>query len=360
MALRGIAAIAMTAIGMVAAPGRAQGQAASSASSCAPCHREQAMNQAQTPMGRALMLPATNPTLKANPKLTAHRGPYTYSIETQGEKSTYSVTDGKQTISFPIRWNFGVGVQAWIFERDGRFLESLVSYYPDSHGLELTVGDEHLKPQSLEEAVGRDLSQDDLKQCFGCHATNAVSNGRLALDSLQPGVTCEHCHAGSNIHLLDAIGGSFASAPARLGNMSAEDVSNFCGQCHRTWETVVRNHWHGEANVRFAPYRLANSKCFDGADARISCLACHDPHKNLITQASAYDAKCLACHAAGTSPSASSSLPPGGDASRAKTCPVAKAECVTCHMPKVKLPDENVTFTDHQIRVVRAGEGYPN
>jgi hypothetical protein len=29
-------------------------------------------------------------------------------------------------------------------------------------------------------------------------------------------------------------------------------------------------------------------------------------------------------------------------------------------MPKSKLPDEPVTFTDHQIRVVKPGEAYPN
>jgi hypothetical protein len=29
-------------------------------------------------------------------------------------------------------------------------------------------------------------------------------------------------------------------------------------------------------------------------------------------------------------------------------------------MPKSKLPDEPVTFTDHYIRVVKAGEAYPN
>jgi hypothetical protein len=317
-------------------------------------------------MGRALMFPAANPTLRANPKLTTRRGPYTYTVETKREQSIYSVTDGKRTISMPIRWNFGAGVQAWLFERDGQFYESLVSYYPATGGLDLTVGDEGLKPQNLEEAFARLLPQSDLTRCFGCHATNAVSNGKLTLDSRQTGVTCEHCHAGSNAHLLDAINGQFDSAPPKLGKLSAEDASSFCGQCHRTWETVVRNHWRGEANVRFAPYRLANSKCFDGTDARISCMACHDPHQDVVHQAASYDSKCLACHtsASFSSSSSSSFFAPGTVSPLArvgpKSCPVAKSECVKCHMPKVKLPDENVTFTDHQIRVVKAGEPYPN
>jgi formate-dependent nitrite reductase cytochrome c552 subunit len=41
-------------------------------------------------------------------------------------------------------------------------------------------------------------------------------------------------------------------------------------------------------------------------------------------------------------------------------CAVAKANCVSCHMPKVKLANEHITFTDHFIRIVRAGEPYPD
>jgi hypothetical protein len=298
------------------------------------------------------MTTRTTARLKANPTLSVHRGPFTYTIETKGEKSNYSVSDGTRMITLPVKWTFGVDVQAWMMEKDGHLYESLVSYYPESGKLDLTVGDERLKPQTLEQAVGREISAADLKQCLGCHATNTVVNNKVNLDSFQTGVRCEHCHRGSDAHALDALNGVFDSAPPSLKNMSAEETSGFCGQCHRTWETVVRNHWRGEANVRFAPYRLANSRCFDGADPRISCLACHDPHQNVVRQAAWYDSKCTACH------SAAAATPSTRE--QAKPCPVAKTECITCHMPKVKLPDESVTFTDHQIRIVKAGDPYPN
>jgi hypothetical protein len=148
--------------------------------------------------------------------------------------------------------------------------------------------------------------------------------------------------------------GDANSIPPRLTKLSAEDTSNFCGQCHRSWETVVRNHWRGQADVRFQPYRLANSKCFDGADSRISCVACHDPHKKLVRGDPAeYDSKCLACHA----PLLPTSAP--GE-TRGKVCPVAKSNCVSCHMPKVALPNGLMHFSDHEIRIVKAGEPYPN
>jgi len=179
-------------------------------------------------------------------------------------------------------------------------------------------------------------------------------NGKLNLESLDAGVTCEHCHSGASAHLADALQGEYSSVPPKLGKLSSEDISSFCGQCHRTWEKVVTGGLRGAGNVRFQPYRLANSKCFDGADPRISCVACHDPHRDLVRNDAGYDSKCLACHASSVQ-TAKPNL-----SEMAKACPVSKNNCVTCHMPKVKLPGGLMTFTDHQIRVVREGEPYPN
>ncbi len=201
--------------------------------------------------------------------------------------------------------------------------------------------------------MGRELSSSDTRTCFNCHATNAVHKGALTLNTLKAGVACEHCHQGALEHMSDAKLGSFESAPPSLKTYSSEDMSNFCGQCHRTWETVVRNRLRGEANVRFQPYRLANSKCFNGADPRISCVACHDPHQDVVRGAAAYDAKCLACHATSVHRAATGST-------EAKACPVAKSNCASCHMPKVNLPSGHLRFTDHQIRIVKPGDPYPN
>ena len=329
----------------------AQALANGAAAGCARCHAAQTLKQPETPMGRALLTGA-NPTLQANPKLSVRKGTFTYTVETHGEASTYSVTDGVRTLSLPIRWTFGVGAQTWILERDGRLYESLVSYYPSIHGLDTTTGDESLKPGTLEEAMGRELKPGDSRDCFGCHASHSVADGKLNLAALQPGVNCEHCHVGSSTHLVDALQGVMDSAPPDLRKLGPEDIASFCGQCHRTWETVVRNRWRGEANVRFQPYRLANSRCYSGTDPRIGCLACHDPHQDLVQQDSSYDAKCLACHGSASGSAVSTRV--------AKTCPVAKENCVQCHMPKVTLPGGLMTFTDHQIRVVRKGEVYPN
>ena len=308
-------------------------------------------------MGRGMQRPDADPLFKSHPQLNFQKGPYTYTVASKENQPFYSVTDGTRTISLPIHWNFGKGAHTWVLEKDGELYESMVSYYPSIDGLEITTGDAALTPQNLDEAVGRKLLKSEPKDCFGCHSTGAVSQGRLHLETLEPGVGCEHCHAGASAHMVAAFQSeAYNTAPPDLRKLSSEDISNFCGQCHRTWESVVRSNWRGEVNVRFQPYRLANSKCFDGTDPRISCIACHDPHQDLVREDSSYDAKCLACHA---SKNADVSAQAQGHRD-AKACTVASANCVSCHMPKVKLPNGLMTFHDHQIRIAKPGSPYPD
>ena len=51
-----------------------------------------------------------------------------------------TVSDGAQQLSAPLAWAFGRGNvgQSYLFERDGRFHESRVSYYDSINGLDYT------------------------------------------------------------------------------------------------------------------------------------------------------------------------------------------------------------------------------
>jgi len=196
--------------------------------------------------------------------------------------------------------------------------------------------------------MGRDLSLWESRSCFDCHATGVVRGKKLVIDQLTPGIECSRCHAGAQPHMADAAQDNFKTLPKSFRRMDTEEISNFCGQCHRTWDTVIRNHWKGPAFVRFQPYRLGNSKCFIGNDKRISCLACHDPHQPARHDQSYYDSKCLACHGTERAPARTSSAPA---LPMYKPCPVAKSNCSSCHMPKVELPGSHAQFTDYQIRI---------
>lgn len=306
-------------------------------------------------MSRAAERVADCRILAAKPSLTFRDGPYTWRIDRQGRESRYRVTDGKETIEVPIGWCFGKGEagQTYIFERDGHFYESRVSFYLATDGLDYTIGAPRAVPESLEAAAGRRMAPDDARDCFSCHTTASVSQGRLQLDRAVPGVTCEGCHGPGAEHVEAVKAGRLSDLRIRAGvEATAEDASNFCGNCHRTWQAVMLQGVRGVANVRFQPYRLTNSRCYDTEDRRIACVACHDPHANRETDLATYDERCLACHA-----------PRPGVAplrERAQACPKGTRLCAECHMPKYDLPGSHFRFTDHWIRVVRAGAAYPD
>ncbi len=319
---------------------------------CAQCHVE-AQSQPSTSMGHALEMVANSKVLIDHPLLRVTVGKYSYQIERKGSQSEYSVTDGVKTVTMPIRWAMGSDLaigQTYILERDGELYESRVSWFRELQGLGQTLGSVGTAPSSLNDAAGRLLRIDDKLRCFGCHATNAVSGRKLTLDKLLPGVQCQHCHESTDLHLASILHQSSSplvvppSLPKLIGS-SAEQTSNFCGQCHRTWEEIALQNNPGIANVRFQPYRLANSKCYDPDDKRIGCLACHDPHQQIVTRSTDYDSKCQACH--------------GGGKPSAKACPVSKSGCVACHMPRLELPGAHFKFTDHWIRIVKPNEPYP-
>lgn len=335
-------------------------QAGSSGSiGCSTCHVGVVRNYSHAPMRHAMEPEGANPPLAAHPALAVQLNGYSYTVQTKDGHSTYTVSDGHDSLTLPIRWIFGQRAQTWVLEKDGRSYESLVSYFPRENALGTTPGDDRIKPHNLTEAMGRELASSETLHCFDCHATNATAGLKLTLDKLTPGLDCERCHVGAQQHMADAIHDNFKTVPQHLRRMNADETSNFCGQCHRTWETVVRNHWKGPAFVRFQPYRLQNSKCFIGNDPRISCIACHDPHQPASHDQAYYDAKCGACHSA-SHPSVKATAGGNSAPETAKSCPVGKANCVGCHMPKVELPGGHATFTDHQIRIVHPGDPYPN
>ena len=198
------------------------------------------------------------------------------------------------------KWTFGAGKvgKTWMYEKDGRWYESKMSYYKSLNGLDLTIG--HQIPKGLDEVFGRLTSPTEAKQCFSCHT-----------------ITCETCH-GEDPHT------------GKFQKMNAEEHNDFCGKCHRTWASIAANGPRGIQNIRFQPYRLALSKCPD-----LRCSTCHEPHSGVVN-----DPKCATCH---------------------QSCKAGETKnCVSCHMPRLELPGAHAKFTDHKIRVVRPNERYPD
>jgi hypothetical protein len=306
---------------------------------CSQCHEQVVARFNSTPMAKALEPVSQTEILRKHPSLSFQDGDFQYRIVREGDRSILTVTGRGESLTTPLLWAFGRGQagQTYVFERDGAYYESRVSFYNALGGLDLTMGVQPAK--SLANAAGRRMDSLGARDCFGCHSSGGVVGGRLHLESMTPGVGCQSCHGSTSEHA------TAGAPPPKLRGRPAGEMADLCGRCHRTWSEIALKGPRGVLNVRFQPYRLTNSKCFEAADARISCSACHDPHGALETGASAYDNRCTACHSATL---------------RTKVCKVSKANCVTCHMPKIELPGAHARFTDHQIRIVRAGEAYPN
>lgn len=320
-------------------------------SKCAICHPAQAKSYHSSSMFRALEPVSSCEILKQNPRMEWTDEPYHYVIEKTATGYRYAVSAGGQTEETILGWAFGQGKagQTYVFEKNGRYFESRVSYYQELKGLGLTVGALNAKPANLEQALGRSMGDIEARDCFGCHTTGARRGIRLQLEKYEAGVQCEACHGPGQAHIDSISGGKPKPGSIRsLKGLNAEDTDELCGSCHRTWETVILMKIRGTNNARFQPYRLTNSPCFISDDARIACTACHNPHAALVHDPKAYDAKCLACH--NTRNTAISK----------KSCSVAKEACTSCHMPRYEVPGSHHAFADHWIRVARAGEPYPD
>lgn len=298
---------------------------------------------------------ATSKVLSDNPKLTMRVGAYTYEIKRNGKQSFYSVTDGKDTISLPIVYAFGQGKmgQTYMLQRDGKLYESLVSFYNETKGLDFTIGAPRVEPPSLNDAVGRLLTANEVSNCFACHATGALSGSQLRLEKFVHGVRCESCHGPGGNHIAAIKDGKPGRTsifnPGRLGG--DELTQQFCASCHRGADEFSLLKSMEINNVRFQPYRIFNSKCYSD-EREISCIACHDPHEPLREDAAYYDKKCLACHSLKTKTAAKTG--------EGTSCPVADNNCTSCHMPKIEIKAAHFKFTDHYIRIVKPGDKYPN
>ena len=294
--------------------------------------------------------------LQQRAPLKFHSGAYDFQIARTGDKINYSMSDGKNSLSQALDWAFGFGDvgQTYVYEKDGTYYESRLSFFPSLQALDLTLGHNPPPPENLAAALGRPMAAPEARQCFGCHTTASNIAGRLEPSHLIPGVSCEACHGPGLRHALamregqQEFAGQTIFNPARL---EPQEYLDFCGACHRTAADVAMADLKGRITVRFQPYRLEQSRCWgtDG-DARLTCRTCHDPHQPLVKDAASYDGRCLACH---PSSAAAVSGSAREDDHSPRACPVEKSNCASCHMPKVDLPGAHAHFTDHRIRIVK-------
>ena len=324
------------------------------AASCARCHPAEYKSQQDSRHSRTLVRTADLPSLPwpdrdisdtDNPQISHRFSPVgdTIQAETKVAGSVFHAV---------IEYALGANVQGRSFlgrEENGQYREMRISQFP--HAPEWSRTMEHpAAPPDEPGYLGRPITAEAARKCVNCHSTNfrAAREPEGRPEGHDRGIGCERCHGPGGNH-IPAVAAKFSElAIARPRLAAAPRVVALCGECHRAPSKTTPS---DAGFVRYQASSLVLSRCFTASAEALSCVSCHNPHKDAVTSSGFYERKCLDCHSA--SGSSAPSLQAGSNRTWSP-CPVnPKKDCLNCHMPKVKDAVPRTVFTDHWIRVHR-------
>jgi Tfp pilus assembly protein PilF len=361
----------------VDAPTRYVGDAA-----CVSCHAREAATYRQHAMSQSFhrWTAATRIETTLDTPLQNRPTGFSYAVIEQ-EGRLYQVErltspDGRRLHELRKRIDYVMGsgavARTYFTEENGRLFQLPLTWYR-------TTGWDFSPGYEVNNARFDRLMPD---RCIGCHSsyprTLPALEGKFA--EVRPGIGCERCHGPGALHVGSrrAAGrhdGAYDRTIVNPARLPLERRMDVCEQCHvHTAVTVLRE---GKTDFSYVPSqplrdqyaffkvagtidivshadRLRQSRCFLATRTTatpLECATCHNPHATPAP--GAINATCQRCHA----PVA---LQQHFAQSPARSVHIATANCVSCHMPRVQeraVPHGG--FTDHWIRVVRAGSAQP-
>jgi tetratricopeptide (TPR) repeat protein len=187
--------------------------------------------------------------------------------------------------------------------------------------------------------------RDGVVRCVYCHVTNfrdyrdpapASGFGPTATDA---GIGCERCHGPGANHLAAIKAGLPDRAIVNAGTASSAAITTQCAECHVVGSTRdINAAGDNPMYVRSPGLTLTFSRCYTESNDELSCLTCHDPHRDDEEAASFYEKRCLTCHSQNNATQTACRVNPS-------------TNCLNCHMPKIAVPILHSSLTDHYIRV---------
>ncbi len=235
---------------------------------------------------------------------------------------------------------------------EARPFEYRLSHYAETGSWLVTTGQpEHPDQPALYQ--GMRSAADAVRRCLVCHTTNAHAIlTALGAESSDRAIGCERCHGPGGHHVLAIASKRTDPAIARPKLVHGAPIVALCSQCHSPRDKEMKLAPGTVESVRFQGTTFTWSRCFLESGNKLDCVTCHDPHKNVETAASWYEARCWECHSAADQPAKRApqhELRSPRDAGA--SCPINPAgNCVSCHMPKIRVPMAYTRFTDHWIR----------
>ena len=187
--------------------------------------------------------------------------------------------------------------------------------------------------------------RDGVVRCVYCHVTNfrdfrdpppESGFGPTAADA---GIGCERCHGPGGNHLAAIKLGFTDRAIVNAGTASSTAITAQCADCHVVGSTREINAAPDDPTyVRSPGLTLTFSRCYTESNDELSCLTCHNPHRDDEEPVKFYETKCLTCHSQKNAAQTACRVNPA-------------TNCLNCHMPKVPAAILHSSLTDHYIRV---------
>ncbi|QEH32857.1 Tetratricopeptide repeat protein [Aquisphaera giovannonii] len=329
---------------------------------CVECHRDIASLQMASHHARTFSPPAAARRLPLpdRPTTDPHDPTVSHAFPRAGGEAAAETRRGDDDVARAvIAYALGSGARArtWIGQDDaGLYRELRLTRYRGGIWDVTTGIDPQPRPADAHNFLGKPLSADGLRHCLFCHTTDfRAARDREGPTAADPAIGCERCHGPGGNHLR-AVADAFPDPSiGRPRLASDEEVTRLCGTCHSPRGQAASP--DSATAARFQVTSMSWSRCYTESAGHLSCLTCHDPHRDAEHSAAFYEARCLACHSTQPPPS-----PAPASASRTRpaalpagkkpvSCPVnPTSDCIRCHMPAVDVAVPHVKYTDHHIR----------
>jgi tetratricopeptide (TPR) repeat protein len=302
----------------------------------------------------------------------------TYTVEQRGDKIVHRQSlresDGSLRTTFETDVNYTIGSGAlgfsFLYQRDGRVMQSPISWYSQRQEWGLSPGYEN-SSAGFQRPIGG--------ECFNCHGNyaeirpNTLNHFQLPLASRGYGIGCERCHGPGELHVkyeqeggLDLAQGTKTIVNPKDNLMAGHLREAVCEQCHLEgvhrvlrrgrdfydyrpglplysfWSVFVNSNESGEYQAVGQVEQMHESRCYKSSQGSLSCTSCHDPHevpesKNRVTF---FRDRCLQCHA-----QKGCSVPESIRREKEK-----EDSCIACHMPRVTSKDiVHAAITNHRV-----------
>lgn len=212
-------------------------------------------------------------------------------------------------------------------------------------------------------------------RCLECHTTfaknvdNNLLNNTYDRNQILLGIDCERCHGPLGKHVQYHKGNPGAKSPKhvmRFDTLTRQQQLDACALCHSGLGTPKRPSFSFLSGDTLTHYLqpdeasgaldsldvhsnqyglLIASKCFAQSN-EMSCITCHDSHKNQRGQFLYFNEKCVSCHGVAQVQCTVNVQMAGHD----------QKDCINCHMPlfnseamRVQL-ENDTTETPVQVR----------